>query len=293
MGKHLKKEKIRRLLADGVSFLLGSVAFGAAVSLFIAPNDIAPGGVTGLAVLSQYLFGTPTGLMAFLINLPLLFFAFRWLSRRFFVRTLVGLAVSSVVIDLFALFSPFTGDRLLAAVFGGVLTGVGVGLIYKAGGSTGGAEIVAILLRRKFPFFSAGNMLMAVDGAVILLSTLVYRDWSSVLYAAVTVFLSAQVMDRLIYGDRLAETVYIITRKGKELTAAVCGELDRGLTRIPAKGGFSGKECEVLLCAVGRGEKHRLQQVIQRVDPDAFVIFGTAEEVMGKGFQQWKPENIE
>ncbi len=284
MGKHLKKEKIRRLFADGVSFVVGSVAFGVAVSLFIAPNDIAPGGVTGLSVLLQYLFGTPAGLMTFLINVPLLFFAFRRLSRGFFVRTLIGLILSSVMIDLFSVVSPFTGDRLLAAVFGGVLTGVGVGLIYKAGGSTGGAEIVAILLRRKFPFFSAGNMLMAVDGGVILLSTFIYRDWSSVLYAAVTVFLSAQVMDRLIYGDRLAQTVFIITKKGNEITAAICGELHRGLTRLDAKGGFSGKDCELLLCAVGRGEKHRLQQIIRNLDPDAFVIFATAEEVAGLGF---------
>jgi uncharacterized membrane-anchored protein YitT (DUF2179 family) len=289
MGKHLKKEKIRRLLADGVSFVVGSVAFGAAVSLFIAPNDIAPGGVTGLAVLLQYLFHTPAGLVTFLINVPLLFFAFRRLSRRFFVRTLIGLILSSVMIDLFSVVSPFTGDRLLAAVFGGVLTGMGVGLIYKAGGSTGGAEIVAILLRRKFPFFSAGNMLMAVDGGVILLSTLVYRDWSSVLYAAVTVFLSAQVMDRLIYGDRLAETVFIITKKGDAITAAVCGDLGRGLTRVDAKGGFSGKECELLLCAVGRGEKYRLQEMIRKTDPEAFVIFGTAEEVMGLGFVHGEP----
>lgn len=280
-----KNNKTRRLLGDGVFLILGSVCFGAAVSVFTAPADIAPGGMTGLAVLGDHLFRIPAGVGTVLLNLPLLLLSWRQMGRSFFLRTLLCLGISSVFIDLFALFlPPFTGDRLLAAVFGGVLTGAGLGLIYMRGGSTGGAEIIALLLRRKFPQLSIGNMLLCVDAAVVLLSAVVYRQLESALYAAVTVFLAAQVMDRLIYGGQTAKFAVIVSEHGAQIADTVLSELHRGVTRLQAHGGYTGAQRPLLICAVGRAEAHRLRELVARIDPQAFVIFSTADEVFGEGF---------
>lgn len=282
--KHSIKSKTRRLLWDGVFLIAGGVCFGAAVSVFIAPAAIAPGGVTGVAVLLQYVFSLPVGIGTVLLNLPLLLLAWRGMGRAFFWRTLAGLCISSICIDLFAAVPAFAGDRLLAAVFGGVLSGAGVGLIYMRGACTGGTEIVAHLLRRKFPQLSIGNMLLLVDATVVLASVLVYGQVESALYAAVTVFLTAQVMDRLIYGGQTAKFALIISENAAKIEQAILQELHRGVTRIYARGGYTDAARTVLICAVGRAQAHPLRDVVSRIDPAAFVIFATADEVFGEGF---------
>ncbi len=278
--------RTRRLLGDGACYILGSFCFGVSVSVFTEPNRIAPGGVTGLAVLLGFLSGLPTGLISVLLNLPLLIIAYRRMGRDFFWRTAAGLVLSSVAMDITPLFLPgFFGDRLLAAVFGGVLTGAGLGLIYRRGGSTGGAEIVATLWRRQTPDLSIGRVMLFLDAAVILLSAAVFREINSALYAAVTVFLSAQVMDRLVYGAQTAKVALIVSRNWQEITERILTHLHRGVTQLSSAGGYTGEEGKVLLCAVGQREGYRLWELIREIDPSAFVLFLTAEEVQGVGFQ--------
>lgn len=285
--------RTRRLLGDGACYLLGSLCFGVAVSVFTEPNHIVPGGVTGLAVLIGFLSGLPTGLVSVLLNLPLLILAYRRVGRDFFWRTAAGLVLSSVAIDVTPLFlSGFFEDRLLAAVFGGVLTGVGLGLIYRRGGSTGGAEIVATLWRRHTPELSIGRVMLFLDAAVILLSAVVFREINSALYAAVTVFLSAQVMDRLVYGAQTAKVALIISRKWPIITERILTRLHRGVTQLSSAGGYTGEEGRVLLCAVTRSEGYRLWELIREIDPSAFVLFLTAEEVQGVGFREGELQNF-
>lgn len=286
-GETQNQLRARRLFWDGACYLLGSICFGVAISVFTEPNRIAPGGVTGLAVLVGFLTGLPTGVVTVALNLPLLFVAFRRMGRDFFWRTAVGLVLSSVAIDATPLFLPeFLEDRLLAAIFGGVLTGAGLGLIFLRGGSTGGAEIVATLLRRRFPHLSIGRVMLLIDAAVIALSAVVYGQVDSALYAAVTVFLSAQVMDRLVYGSQTAKVALIISRDWQEITERVLKELRRGVTQLFSIGGYTGEEGKVLLCTVGRTESYRLREIIRQIDPSAFVLFLTAEEVQGVGFRK-------
>lgn len=281
----IHRAQVRRTVIDGACFVAGGICFGAAVSLFISPAAIAPGGVTGLAVLCDYLFGLPTGIGTVLLNLPLLFFAWRRLGARFLLRTVIGLSISSLCIDLFAaVLPPFQCDRLLAALFGGVLTGAGLGLIYLRGGSTGGTEIGALLLRRKFPQLSMGNLILLVDAAVVLLSAVVFAQIESALYAAVTVFLTAQIADRLIYGGQTAKFAVIVSKKGKAVTNAVLHQLQRGVTALQAIGGYTGEQQQLLICAVGRSQAHILRDTVRQVDPTAFVIFATADEIFGEGF---------
>ncbi len=281
----LQNKTLRRLAADVVYIALGSGCFGLSVSLFSAPNDIAPGGVTGLATLANHLWGVPIGALTVTANIPLILIAWLRLGRAFAARTLLGLTLSSLVMDTMArVLPPFSGDRLLAAVFGGVLTGVGLGLILSRGATTGGAEVVARLLERRWPYVPIGRLLLLLDGGVIALSALVYREMESPLYAIILVYVASLITDRLVYGGRRGKTVLIISRRHAAITRRVLDELGRGVTLLTASGGFTGEPQQVLLCAVRRTELFTLKQIVSDVDAAAFVLLLTADEVLGSGF---------
>ena len=263
--------------------------------MFSAPNHIAPGGVTGLATLANYLWELPIGALTVAVNVPLILLAWWRLGRGFAVRTLLGLAISSVVIDtLAALMPPFSGDRLLAAVFGGVLTGVGLGLILSRGATTGGAEVVARLLERRWPYIPIGKLILTLDGGVIALSALVYGELESPLYAILLVYVASLLTDRLVYGGRRGKTVLIISRRHADITRRILNELSRGVTLLTGVGGFTRAPQQVILCAVRRTELYTLKQIVSAADPTAFVLLLTADEVLGSGFTALDmPRNID
>lgn len=276
---------LRRAAADILYIAAGSGCFGLSVSLFSAPNDIAPGGVTGLATLANFLWGTPIGALTVAVNIPLIIVAWWQLGRGFAARTLLGLALSSLVMDTIAdIVPPFSGDRLLAAIFGGVLTGVGLGLILSRGATTGGAEVVARLLERRWPYIPIGRLILLLDGGVIALSALVYREAESPLYAIILVYVASLITDRLVYGGRRGKMALIISRRHADITRRVLDELGRGVTLLSASGGFTGAPQKVLLCAVRRTELFTLKQIVSSADPAAFVLMLPADEVLGSGF---------
>lgn len=276
---------LRRTAADIVYIAAGSGCFGLSVSLFSAPNDIAPGGVTGLATLANFLWGLPIGALTVAANVPLILLAWWRLGRGFAARTLLGLALSSLVMDtMAAIVPPFSGDRLLAAIFGGVLTGVGLGLILSRGATTGGAEVVARLLERRWPHIPIGKLILLLDGGVIALSALVYREAESPLYAIILVYVASLITDRLVYGGRRGKTVLIISRHHADITRRILDELSRGVTLLTGVGGFTGAPQQVILCAVRRTELYTLKQIVSAADPAAFVLLLTADEVLGSGF---------
>lgn len=275
-----------RGVAVDVGFItLGSACFGVAVSLFSAPNDIAPGGVTGLATLAHFLWDAPIGVLTAAANVPLILVAWRRFGRDFAARSLLGILISSLVMDVLArVVPPFSGDRLLAAVFGGVLTGVGLGLILSRGATTGGAEIVARLLERRWPHIPIGKLILLLDGAVIALSAAVYRELESPLYAIILVYVSSLLTDRLVYGGRRGKMVLIVSRRHAAITARILTDLHRGVTLLGGVGGFTGAPQQVILCAVRRTELFALKRLVVQEDAQAFVLLLTADEVLGSGF---------
>ena len=281
----MKRRPVSPWVTDLVYMLLGSACFGVSVALFSAPNDIAPGGLTGIATVAHYLFGLPIGTTVLVLNLPLLIAAWRYLGKALTVRSLIGIGLSASVIDLAgALLPAYTGDKLLAALCGGVLTGLGLGLILSRGATTGGSEIVARLLERRRPDIPIGRLMLFIDGAVIAFSSLVYRRLESALYATVLVYISSLLTDRIVYGGRRGKVVLIFTRRADDLTAAVLSGLGRGVTRLAAVGGYSGKDLPVLLCAVSRTELYPLKRLIAATDPQAFFLLLSADEVLGNGW---------
>ncbi len=281
----LKRPTVRRLATDLLYVVAGSLCYGGSVALFSAPNNIAPGGLSGLMTLANYLWGLPIGTMVLVANVPLLIVAWLKLGRSFALRTLVGTVVSSVLIDLAGGFLPaFEGDRLLAAIFGGVLAGTGLGLIFSRGMTTGGADIIARLLERRWPHIPIGRLLLLVDGAVIALSAAVYGEMESPLYAIVLVFISSVITDRLVYGGRRGAMALIISRKQEDITRRILADLSRGVTLLDATGAYTRDAGQVILCAVRRPEFYTLKQLVYTTDPDAFVLLVAADEVLGQGF---------
>lgn len=273
-------------MLDGGVYLLGSACYALSVNVFSAPNQIAPGGVTGVATLLHALFRLPIGGMILVINLPLLAAAWRKCGAGFTVRTLIATVLVSVILDASAPFLPaFRGDKMLTALFGGVLAGTGLGLIYMRGATTGGSEIVARLLERRFRHVPIGRLILLVDAVVVAASAVVYRQLESALYALVLIFVSTFVMDTLVYGGDKGKLLLVMSREEERVARRILQEMERGVTMLDAAGGYTGTDRRVLLCAVRRAEVYALRTLIYDTDPDAFLIVLSTDEVLGQGFK--------
>ena len=287
------------LLLDVIIFLCGAITFSIAIVMFTAPNNLAPGGVTGVATMLNYLsiqwklpFELPIGLTSTLINIPLLILAWIGLGRRMAIRTVVATLLTNTFIDVLEPIIPdFTDNVMLASLFGGVLMGIGVGLFLNRGGSTGGTEIIARLLEKKHPHIPIGKLMLLVDGIIIALSAVVYGQLESPMFAVVLVFVTSQITDWLVYGGRRGKMAMILSKKQPELTEAITGRLDQGATLLRANGAFSGQDQQMILCAVRRDEVYRLKRLVFEVDPDAFFMLLSTDEVLGQGWLNPK-ENI-
>ena len=287
----LKKINWKNLLLDFVMILAGSVCYAVAIGMFSAPNDIAPGGLTGVATLLNYLFDwIPIGTATILMNVPLIITSWFVLSKYMVIRTLWGILISSVLTDLL---SPYIGglflvsegrNPLLVCIFGGALLGLGVGLIMRRGGTTGGSEVISRLLEKKYPHMSVGTLILGVDAIVITLSAVVYGRVEQALYAVVFVFVGSQIIDRVVYGGRSGKMIMIMSKKQPQITQAIMTKVNRGVTLLKSQGGYSGQDQSTMLVAVRKDEVFRLRKTVFDIDPDAFLMMLTTDEVRGLGF---------
>ncbi len=278
---------MKRKWTDALFFLMGSLLYAVSVNVFTAPNHIAPGGVTGLATLLHELVHLPIGLLILLLNIPLLIWAGVEVDWHFLLRTAGTLLLTSITIDLTVPWLPvYQGDKLLAALFGGVLSGAGVSCFYLRGVTTGGTDLAANLLNRLIPHLSLGKMILLLDFLVVILSAFVYGSLESPLYAAVTVFVSSRTIDTVLYGmdGGNGRMLFVISEKYDAIASAILSQQKRGVTALSSVGYYTGKTGKVLLCAAWKAESVRLRQLILQIDPDAFIIIGEAVEIKGAGF---------
>ena len=288
-------EKSRKLLTDIGFDILGGSSIAIGVMAFSAPNQIAPGGANGVATLINYLFGLPIGTVSFFINLPLLIMAYKALGRRFTLRTLRAVAISTIMMDLVwrYLIPPYQGDQLLAALFAGAFSGIGSGLVFMRGSTTGGSDIVTKLILKKYPYISTGAIAMTVNGAVIIAAALVYGKIESALYGLIMTFASGRVIDAIIYGSNTGKYAMIVTHHPDEISRRIIKELHRGVTILDAKGAYNGQPTNVLMYVVRKQQFFQLKHLIHTVDPQAFVIITEANEILGRGFQPFEPASSE
>ena len=276
--QHLRSERVRAYLL----ILVGSVVGGAAYPLFLVPNNIAPGGLTGIATILNYVFGWPVGVTSMLLNLPLFLVGYKTMGRVFAFRSLVATVLFSAFIDLLQL-PPLTDDILLGTVYGALVLGVGLGLIMRGGATTGGSDMIARMVNKRFPFITVGTFLFMVDCAVILCAAFTMSARAA-LYALICIFVSAKALDLVLAGMGSAKACFIITTKAQAISARVMEEMNRGATILSATGAYSGQERTMLICVVGQREVLPLKRIVRQEDERAFVFITDTHETLGEGF---------
>ena len=281
----MKSERLKAASADMAVFLLAGVLYSAAVNCFTAPNNIAPGGVTGIATLINYLLGVGVGSVSILINIPLIILSFVKLGKKFTIKTAEATVVMFAEVDLIAPLLPvYSGDRMLASIFGGLLMGAGVALIFLRGATSGGIDIAARVVQRRFPHISIGRLILAADVLVAIFAAAVYGDVESALYAVTTSFAASKVIDAAIYGAHNGKLITAVTVRGENIAKRITDTGARGVTIIKAVGAYTGEEKEFIVCAVRPNEAHRFKAIIFDEDPGAFLIVSEINEVVGEGF---------
>ena len=285
MGEKLRGKEIGK---DLVLLLAGTVIYSIGMYCFVGPAKIAPGGAIGIALMINHLTGLPIGRMTMALNLPLFVWAWFGLSKRFAIRTAITCAISSFVIDdIAARFLPaYLGDQLMGSLYGGILAGVGMAFIFLAGCTTGGTDIVGYLLQKKMPHISIGRALMMIDGVILAASVIVFGNLDAALFGLISLYAQTKVIDMIIYGSDAGSQASVITKHPQQIADRVIQELNRTVTILPAKGGYSGAERSVVLCIVRKSEFSRLKRMIAEIDENAFVIVSETSSVFGLGFKK-------
>ena len=275
----------KKLAANLFWELLCCVIYALGVHCFTAPNHIAPGGVTGLATLANYLWSMPIGVVTMAINLPMLFLAWKFLGRTFTTRTFVTVAMLSLVMDLLMPMIPtYTGNPILAALFGGVCNGAGLGLVFMRGSTTGGTDIGSRLLQLKYPHMPVGRLILLLDAVVLALAAVVYRNIETLLYGMIAIYTSTQVIDKVLYGMDSGRLLIVMSEHHREIADQIIARVGRGVTFLNGEGAYSGQQRQVLLCAVRNHQYYRIKTIINEIDPKAFLIAAEASEILGYGF---------
>lgn len=275
----------KQLILDFLTIIIGGFIWAISINMFSTPNLIAPGGVTGISVILNHFFHFPMGITIIVLNIPLFILSYKFLGLRFVVRTAAATVITSIILDCTGFIPPFTEDKLLAAIFGGITSGIGLGLIYTRGLATGGSDVLGRLLEIPFPYISYGKMLVIIDAIVITAAAISFRDLGLALYAVIMVYISSIIVDKLLTGLDVAKLVYVISEKNMEISKVIMEKLDRGATLIDARGCYTGLEKNMLMVAVKRYELPRIKNIVKNVDEKAFIIINDVSEVLGEGFK--------
>ncbi|MGU3473395.1 YitT family protein [Paenibacillus sp. D51F] len=282
-GQHLKLpffEVFKRVLFITV----GAVLMGVGLEIFLVPNNIIDGGITGISIMLSYLTDVPLGLFLFLLNLPFLFLGYKQIGKTFALSTLYGVAVMSLTTYLLHEVDPLTIDEFLASIFGGMVLGVGVGLVIRFGGSLDGTEIVAILLSKKLPF-SVGEIVMFANLFILSSAGFVF-SWDRAMYSLIAYYIAYKMIDIVIEGFDESKAVWIISDEYRDIGEAIMSRLGRGVTYLNGEGGFTGGDKKVLFVVVTRLEEAKLKSIVTDMDPGAFLAVGNIHDVKGGRFKK-------
>ena len=283
-----KKLNVKGFCMDLAYDLVGSVLYAAGIVCFVNPANMAPGGMSGVAILLNYLWGLPIGTMTIVLNIPLLILSYIFLGKSLTWKTVKSLVISSLMVDLvMARYAPiYAGDRMIGGVFGGVLMGAGLAIIFLRGSTTGGTDIISFLVKKWYPHVPIGRMIMVVDCIIIGVSVLVFGNLESALCGLISLYCCSMVIDSIIYGLDKGSMVMVVSEKNDEIAAQIMDELERGVTLLKGQGAYTGTDRDVLMCAVRKQQFARVRAIIYEKDPNAFVIVSETSEVLGEGFKQ-------
>ena len=290
----LQTATLRKGLRAVLLITLAALIYALSFVWCFDPNGIAFGGITGLAQIVNRLFrAAPAGVTVIVLNIPLFILGWKLIGGKLLVSSLYAMFISSVFIDLLTpLYDWQPMEPLLACIFGGLLMGASLGVVFLQGATTGGTDLAARLLKLKFKWLPMGKLLMGVDLAVIVLVALFFRNLNTALYGLVALYISTLAMDGILYGLDNAKVAYIISDHNDEISSAIVQDLDRGVTILHGQGAYTGAEKQVLMCAFKQREIAAIKAAVKDIDPDAFLIVCNAHEVLGDGFREYKKDGL-
>ena len=268
--------------------LFGTMLTGAGIGVFLSANKIVGGGASGLSTILYHTLGIPLGVSFFALNIIFLLAGFKVLGKEFIVKTLFGTAVLSVFTEIFSIFPIHTQNIMLATIFGGVLYGFGIGISFAAGASTGGTDIIGRIIQTKFPHLPIGKLLLFIDGVIILISLIVFKNIELTLYGIIALLISSYSIDFIIGKLNVSRLAFVITDKGEEISNKLVSTSPRGVTLIDVKGVYTGTDKKMLFCALKESEAEAFQNKILEIDSTAFIVFSESQRIKGNGFYLYK-----
>ncbi len=290
----MTKTTFSRMVRDYAWITLGAVLYSLSFDWFYVPNQIGFGGLTALGMILNHLSpAIPIGTVVLVLNIPIFILGWKFLGGHTLVSSLFAMAATSVLVDLIAAAYTFPPmDPMLAAVFGGVMLGVSLGMIFSRGATTGGTDLIARLLKLPFAWLPVGKLLMAVDLSMLLAVSIAFRSMESAMYGIISLYISTLVMDGVLYGMDRSKVAYIVTARPQEVAAEIDRQMDRGATFLHGEGSFSREEKLVLMCAFKQKQIVPLKALVHELDPEAFLIVCDAHEVLGQGFRRYQKNDI-
>lgn len=284
---NLNKKSALQLIKNNIMWVIGCSLYSIGVCCFAVPNSIAQSGFTGIAVIVNHLFLLPVGIVNLALNIPMLILMWIFLGRQLVARTLWVTVILSTALDVFGAIMPtYTGDKLLASLFCGILEGAGLGLITITGATSGGTDIVARLIHKKWKFITIGKVVLVADALVIISNMIVFRSIESGLYAIITIFASTRLIDSMVYGTGNGKMLMIITDKPEEISKAIITSSHRGVSIVPVVGAYTGENKNMLICVARRHEIPGIIRTAKAIDHKTFIIVSEANEILGEGFNQ-------
>lgn len=275
-----------KLLKKYAFFILASLSYAIGISLFLDPNQLAPGGIVGISVILHQFTEISTGTLYFVLNVPILILGFRKFGSKVMMDTLFMVVLNSVFTNYFSGYNPVTEEYLLAAIAGSVLVGIGIGIVFRQGATTGGIDIIVKLLRVKFPHMSTGKIFMILDILVVTISGIMFGNFNLAMYAFIAVVFSSKVVDYVLYGDDEAKLFYIISNSPENITDRLLKEANVGVTYIQGSGGYSKTSYEVIMCVVRKRLSPKVEEIVKEEDEKAFMIVCRASEIFGEGYKK-------
>ena len=265
--------------------LIFSFVYAAGISLFLSPNNLAPGGVSGLSIIINHFTGLSTGMIYFIINIPIMIIGMYKLGFKFLLSTLITIILSSTFMDMLSKVPLITSDKLLAALVGGVLCAIGLGMIFKAGSTSGGTDVIVRLLKLKYPHIETGRLFLILDAVIVVISAVAFKDVEAALYAGVAAVVASVAMDKVLYGTDGAKLIFIISSKNTIIVSRLLKDIETGVTYINGAGAYTESPKKIIMCVSKKQNLPKIQNVVRELDPDAFMIISSANEVLGQGYK--------
>lgn len=278
----------RKNLITGVNLILGCALMGFSTGQFLLPNQLSTGGFSGIATILYYLLNINMGLSTILLNIPFLILAYIKLGKGFIIRAISGTLLLAFFLSIFENLGPLTEDRFLGCVYGGIIMGLGTAFVLRAEASTGGSDLIMSVVRKYKPTVRSSTVIVVIDTIIVTLNVIFFRTIEIGLYSALAIYIMGKIIDIVFEGINFSKMMIIVSEKYQEISDVISNEAKRGITALYGKGMYTRSEKTILLCVTSRGEVAKIRKLIEKIDPEVFLIITNAREVFGKGFKQDK-----